>query len=141
MMEFTTPPSYGSSVVNVSGIASETEIIVASASGESSFPTMKKDVEVDWDEPTSLKYIWRGKDAQGRDVIATLEAESGPRLDRVDVLAEVPAFVKKIVSGAAGTRPYIYQFAGKHKLKIKVGEEPEREEDGVMFSEASFVSS
>ena len=122
---------------------------------------MKKDTEVDWDEPTTLKYVWRGKDAEGKEVTAMLEAPSGPRLDRVDVLKEVPAFVKKIVSGAAGTRPYIYQvslvlpcgtienglmwvgvkFSGKHKLKIKVGDEPEKEEEGIMYSEASFISS
>ncbi|KAF8438722.1 oxidative stress survival, Svf1-like protein [Terfezia claveryi] len=141
MMEFTTPPSYGSGVVNVSGISNDTTIIVASASGESSFPTMKKDEEVDWDEPTTLKYVWKGKNTEGKEVTATLEAPSGPRLDRVDVLKEVPAFVKKIVSGAAGTRPYIYQFSGKHKLKIKVGDAPEKEEEGVMYSEASFISS
>jgi len=111
MMEFTTPPSYGSGVVNVSGISNDTTIIVASAGGESSFPTMKRDEEVDWDEPTTLKYIWRGKNAEGKEVMATLDALSGPRLDRVDVLNEVPAFVKKIVSGAAGTRPYIYQVS------------------------------
>jgi len=141
MMEFTTPPSYGSSVVNVSGIVTDTGVIVASASGESSFPNMKKDTEVDWDEPTSLRYLWQGKDTKGRNVMATLEAECGPRLDRMDVLAEVPVFVRKIVSGAAGTRPFIYQFSGKQKLKIKVGEEPVRVEDGVMYSETSFVSS
>lgn len=141
MMEFTTPPSYGSGVVNVSGIVDDKSIILASASGESSFPTMKKDTEVDWDEPTSLKYIWRGKNSEGKDVTASLEAGTGPRLDRVDVLKEVPAFVKKIVGGAVGTRPYIYQFSGKHKMKIKIGDEPEREEEGVMYSEASFISS
>ena len=109
MMEFTTPPSYGSQTVNVSGIVDDNEIIVASASGDSSFPAMQRDTEVNWDEPTKFKYTFRGKDGKGRDDLATLEADAGPRLDRVDVLKEVPAFVKKIVSGAAGTRPYIYQ--------------------------------
>lgn len=140
MMEFTTPPSYGSTTVNVSGIASSDKLILASANGESSFPATKHDPEVDWNEPTKFKYVWRGKDAEGRDVTATLEADSGPRLDRVDVLKEVPAFVKKIVGGAVGTRPYIYQFSGTHKLKYKVGDEKEKEEEGVMYSEASFVS-
>lgn len=111
MMEFTTPPSYGSGVVNVGAISDDSSVILASASGESSFPTMKKDTEVDWDEPTSLKYVWKGKDAQGRDVTASLETPTGPRLDRMDVMMEVPAFVKKIVSGAVGTRPYIYQVS------------------------------
>ena len=29
----------------------------------------------------------------------------------VDVMAEVPAFVKQIVAAAAGTKPYIYQVS------------------------------
>ncbi|KAI5807262.1 oxidative stress survival, Svf1-like protein [Peziza echinospora] len=140
MMEFTTPPSYGGQTVNVSGIVDDNEIIVASAAGDSSFPAIQRDKEVEWDEPTKFKYTFRGKDGKGRDVLATLEADAGPRLDRVDVLKEVPAFVKKIVSGAAGTRPYIYQYTAKQKLKLKIGDEPEREEEGILYSEVSVIS-
>ena len=34
-------------------------------------------------------------------------------LDRVDVMAEVPGFVKDIVAGTVGTKPYIYQVLAK----------------------------
>ena len=63
----------------------------------------------------------------------------GKRRDRIDVMAEVPGFIKKIAETAAGTRPYIYQYTPKLKLKIKVGDE-EKEEEGVLFTEATFIS-
>lgn len=45
----------------------------------------------------------------GQAVEAVLETDFEDRLDRIDVMAEVPGFVKQIVAGAAGTKPYIYQ--------------------------------
>ncbi len=42
-------------------------------------------------------------------MVAECSGSLGPRIDRVDIMAEVPKFVKQIVAGAAGTRPYIYQ--------------------------------
>ena len=40
---------------------------------------------------------------------AVIEGPLDQRLDRIDVMAEVPGFVKKIVGAAVGTKPYIYQ--------------------------------
>jgi hypothetical protein len=37
----------------------------------------------------------------------------GDRLDRVDIMAEVPGFVKNIVAAAVGTKPYIYQACAR----------------------------
>jgi hypothetical protein len=71
----------------------------------------KHDEEADWPEPTAWKYVWHGKSKDGKDVEATIEGPVGQRLDRVDILEHTPAFIKKIVSGAAGTRPYIYQVS------------------------------
>ncbi len=60
--------------------------------------------------------------------------------DRVDVMAEVPGFVKAIVASAAGTRPYIYQFVRpKLTIEVKVGDEVKKEE-GTVFAEATFIS-
>ena len=109
MMEYTTPPSYGSTVVNVGGLVKDGEIITAGSSNTAAHSKIKGDPENDWPEPEAIKVQWNGKTKDGKDVTALLEGPLDPRLDRVDVMAEVPGFVKNIVAAAAGTKPYIYQ--------------------------------
>ena len=117
-MEFTTPPSYGSTVVNVGGIAKDGEIICAGAANTVTHVETAQDADNDWPEPKSVKYTWSGKSPDGKDVEATLESNLGERLDRVDVMAEIPAFIKSVVGSVAGTRPYVYQVSS-HPSKIQ----------------------
>ncbi len=109
MMEYTTPPSYGSTVVNVGGIAKDGEIICAGATNSAEHTQIISDPENNWPEPSSVKFSWKGKTQDGEDVQGELGSELGRRLDRVDVLAQVPAIVKTLVGGVVGTKPYIYQ--------------------------------
>ncbi|RDL39865.1 Uncharacterized protein BP5553_04205 [Venustampulla echinocandica] len=140
MMKFTTPPSYGSTVVNVGGLVKDGEIIMAGASNIVTHTKVNGDPENDWPEPEAVKFEWNGKTKDGKTVEAVLEGPLGERLDRVDVMAEVPGFVKTIVASAAGTKPYIYQYSPQTpiSLKIKVGDE-ESSEEGVVYSEATFI--
>lgn len=109
MMEYTTPPSYGSTVVSVGGLAKDGQLITAGVLHKAEHTKAKEDSENDWKEPEEVKYSWSGSTSDGKAVEARLEGSLEERLDRVDVMAEVPGFVKKIVAGAAGTKPYIYQ--------------------------------
>lgn len=109
MMEYITPPSYGSTVVNVGGIAQDGEIICAGSTNSAQHTEVKGDPENNWPEPGAVRYLWSGKTKEGRSVSAELEGSLGKRLDKVDVMAKVPGFVKTIVGGVAGTKPYIYQ--------------------------------
>ncbi|KAJ9148916.1 Survival factor 1 [Pleurostoma richardsiae] len=142
MMEFTTPPSYGSTLVNVGVIATDGEIIVAGVDGSVTHIKAKDDPDNDWPEPELAKYVWSGKTKDGKTVEAVIDGELGERTDRVDVMAEVPGFVKQIVAGAVGTKPYIYQYLprGKQTLKLKAGDSPEVSEEGILFAEATFIS-
>lgn len=118
-MEYTTPPSYGSTVVNVGGIARDGEILYA-GSGDNSVKHLqtKKDSHNDWTEPTDVKFSWSGLSKDGRNVSALVEGNLGERLDKVDVMEKVPGFIKTIVGGVAGTKPYIYQVgAGDFTLE------------------------
>ncbi|RDW69508.1 hypothetical protein BP6252_08528 [Coleophoma cylindrospora] len=140
MMEFTTPPSYGSTVVTVGGIVKDGEIICAGTDCTATHLTTKADTENDWPAPESSRFVWKGTTKDGKTVEAILEGALGPKLDRIDVMAEVPGFVKKIVAGAAGTKPYIYQYGPKDiSLKINIGGE-EVTEKGSLFSEATFIT-
>jgi len=142
MMEYTTPPSYGSTVVNVGGIIKDGEIISAGSSNSSTHTEVKGDPENDWPEPGAIKAIWGGNTKDGKAVEAVMEGSLGTRIDRVDVMAEVPGFVKTIVANAAGTKPYIYQYSPQKplSLKVKIGDGEETSEQGVLFSEATFIS-
>lgn len=120
MMEYTTPPSYGSTVVNVGGIEVDGKTIYAGISNAVSHTSSKEDDEVRWPEPTSVVYQWEGKTPSGEDLTCNLSTDLQKRTDRIDVMAEVPAFVKQIVAGAAGTRPYIYQVRNRSSTRSKV---------------------
>ena len=100
MVEFTTPPSYGSSVVNVGGIVMDGELLFAGSSNSAAHTEVRDDP--DWPEPGAVKYIWSGKTKDGKTASAELSGGLGKRLDKVDVLAEVPGFVKTIVGGLVG---------------------------------------
>ncbi|SZE99524.1 unnamed protein product [Blumeria hordei] len=140
MMEFTTPKSYGSTTVNVGGIVHDNEITMASASNIISYTKVRCDEDNKWLVPESAKYEWIEKTDKGEKVQAVIEGSLGERPDRIDVMAEVPVFVKQIVAGAVGTKPYIYQFIVENStLSIKNGEEVIVEE-GQLFTEASFIS-
>ncbi|ATY64250.1 survival factor 1 [Cordyceps militaris] len=139
MMQFVTPPSYGCTVVNVGGIATDSAIVGAGCDNTATDKAVEADPESGWPAPTNVAFVWHAKDKDGNPVEAEIDAALGKRLDRVDVMAEVPAFVKRIVAGAVGTKPYIYQYATKATLKLKAGGK-EITEEGHVFSEATFIS-
>lgn len=108
-MEFTTPASYGNTIVNVSALAKDDQIISAGASSSAKHTAAYKDSDNDWPEPKTVSFEWNGRTRDGRPVLADVTGSLGERLDRVDVLAHIPGFVKTIVGGVVGTKPYIYQ--------------------------------
>ncbi|KAL3466938.1 oxidative stress survival, Svf1-like protein [Aspergillus heterothallicus] len=140
MMEFTTPPSYASTRVNVGGVVTDTEILYAGGDNVVKYPETKEDPETQWPEPISAEYTWQGKDGQ---FSATLKGPLGDRLDRVDVLHHIPGVIKSLVGGVVGTKPYIYQFANAPQdslvLTVKNGDKT-AEEKGTFFAEATFIS-
>lgn len=103
-MEFTTPPSYGSTTVTVGVVVKGDKIVFAGEAEPVQHTGSQTDQESGWPEPTGYKASW---DA-GKFV---LQGDYGKRVDRVDVMAEVPGFVKTIVATAAGTKPYIFQVS------------------------------
>lgn len=113
LMEYTTPPSYGTSTVAVGGILEDGKVIFASGGPEVQVKhtEIKKDAENEWPEPSAVQWSWEGTTKEGKSFKAELGGHLGLRTDKVDVMAEVPKFVKQIVAGAAGTKPYIYQVS------------------------------
>ncbi|ROT40643.1 oxidative stress survival, Svf1-like protein [Sodiomyces alkalinus F11] len=142
LMEFTTPPSYGTTSVAVGGIVKDGEIVYAGVNNTVTHIKAKADSENDWPEPEEIKFTWSGSTKDGKAVETVLEGALEAHQDRVDVMAEVPGFIKTLVAATAGTKPYIYQYMPCQKkltLKLKIGDE-EISENGDLFSEATFIS-
>lgn len=139
MMEFTTPSSYGKTVVNVGCIAKDGEILYAGCSNSVKHLAATTDPVSDWPEPKALLCNWESKD--GKSIEAELMIDLPERADRVDVLAHVPAIIKNLIGGVVGTKPIIFQYIAKDKAALKVKEAGnETSETGQLFSEATFIS-
>lgn len=110
MMEFTTPASYGHTSVNVGGIVKDGEIVYAGATNTVKHTESKEDPETMWPEPISAEYKWAGKSKSG-EFSAILSGPLGERTDRVDILSHIPSFIKSVVGGVVGTRPFCYQVS------------------------------
>ena len=100
MMEFTTPPSYGSTTVNVGGVAVDGEILFAGVNHRVEHTETINDP--DWPAPKALKLEWNGTTKDGKTARAELAGGIGARFEKVDVMAEVPGFIKAIVGGVVG---------------------------------------
>ena len=67
-------------------------------------------------------------------------------ISKVDVLAEIPYFVRKIVNYVAGTKPYIYQTLNPGTLQLSLpagmpgASDSPLEIHGIVFEEHTFIS-
>ncbi|KAK9448669.1 oxidative stress survival, Svf1-like protein [Limtongia smithiae] len=140
MMEFTTPPSYGSKVVNIGCVVKGDKILAATVENTAEHTKTLQDSENDWPAPTEVKFEWKGTSPDTATPLDAVIAAPIPNLvERVDVMAEIPAFVKKIVAGVAGTKPYIYQYSNPADIKVTFGADV-LEESGSLYNEATFIS-
>ncbi|ORY81328.1 Svf1-like-domain-containing protein [Protomyces lactucae-debilis] len=134
MMEFTTPESYGNTTINVGGLAKEGVVLAATIDNEVRHNATKLDEETGWQQPTEMVFSWRGVETAEhsearRPVTAHLSLQSETLLERVDVLAEIPPWLKKVVHGVSGTRPFIYQYAKPATLEVQIGDEKVTDEE------------
>lgn len=131
-MEFTTPPSYANTKVNVAILTSKDKIIATSVDNVVEHLNPEVD-EVGWPVPKGITFNFTsGTDDK---TIATVGGQLPQLVERVDVMAEIPQFVKNIVSGVAGAKPFIYQYCNTFSIEYDG-----KLEEGVAFNEATFIS-
>lgn len=136
MMEFTTPPSYGSSKVTIGGIAQDGKIIHAGGQEPVQHTSTKTDFETQWPAPEAAKFEWK---ADGK-TVAAISGSILPQADRVDVLAQIPSFLKMIIAQAANTKPFIYQYTPKTTLELTSESGEVQKVEGRAFMEATFIT-
>ncbi|CDZ98404.1 Oxidative stress survival, Svf1-like [Phaffia rhodozyma] len=99
--------------------------------------------------PSRVKFEWAGEALNNEGAVkAWVENETGSGevgekglIEKVDVLAEIPYLIKKVVQVVASTKPYIYQHYQDAKLHLTVpGVEGESVIEGKLFDELTFIS-
>jgi hypothetical protein len=134
MMEFTTTPAYGSQTINVGSVVVGDKLVAITVGGNgveggstAEHVDTVIDVETDYPAPGKVNYAWDGTTLSPTGTVVEgaprtsaalsvdLLTSSGDEayatrglVEKVDVLAQVPYFVRKFVNYAAGTKPYIY---------------------------------
>jgi hypothetical protein len=143
MMQFQTTKQYGSVNINQGSLVLNDKLICVSVENQVELLNLKKDEETEYDIPETVKMTWNGKtiEQEGeepKDVSITIISEPRNLLDKIDVLAEIPYFVRKIVQSLI-VKPYIYQWIDKTTAEITIGDEKTTVE-GYCFQELVFVS-
>lgn len=139
-MEFTTPKSYANTKVNIGIVANNDKILFATINNSVIHLDSKID-EIGWNVPQSIKfnYLKDKKSVELDDkndiILASVYGKLSHLVERVDVMAEIPQFVKNIVSNISGAKPYIYQYCNQFEIEIN-----DEKEQGIAFSEATFIS-
>lgn len=138
IMEFTTPPAYNKTKVSTAMVVDKDgKIILATLNNETEHLECKVDETSGWNVPTKISYAMKD---ESQKLEVHVHGDLKNLCERVDVMAEIPQFVKNIVSGVAGTKPYIYQFSNQMELTIKRDDKVEVDETGYAYSESTFIT-
>lgn len=152
LMEFTTPKSYANTKVSIGVLTSKSDIISVTVDNDCQHLDSEID-SVGWNVPNGLSINYKGfttevtdeeletqEDVEIEDskkIVASVNGKLTNLVERIDVMNEIPSFIKTIVSGVAGTKPYIYQYANDG-FELKINDKPV--EKGFAWIEVTFIS-
>ncbi|SCU82877.1 LAMI_0C01222g1_1 [Lachancea mirantina] len=143
LMEFTTPKSYANTKVSIGVLCEDRDVLAVTVDNEVEHVDPQID-SVGWPVPEGLVVKFEGVPSTVKDedvataekITATVSGALSEMVVRIDVMDEIPTFVKNIVSGVAGTKPYIYQYANPLSLELQDGPKIE----GLGWCEVTFIS-
>lgn len=145
VMEFKTPQSYGNQRSSIGAVVKDGKLLMTAVNVDIEHLDKELDSvdDANWEVPTGITFnlagpqIGAGTDAPT--VKVEVRGKLPHRVDRVDVMAQLPSFVKRVASGLSGARPFIYQYY--NELEVTIEEDGEKfSEKGLAFSEATFIS-
>ncbi|EJU04999.1 oxidative stress survival Svf1-like protein [Dacryopinax primogenitus] len=169
-MEFRTLESYGRKVEGREGVQGQVKVNVgcvvaggklAAVTGETQWVdelegektgvvsrAEHRDVMVDketgYSVPSAIDWSWSAPSLGGEGTVsAKVHSDLGGfrgLLEKVDVLAEIPYMVRKVINYATGTKPYIYQYFNPAKMEVRMPGKEAVVVEGTLFNEASFIS-
>ena len=149
LIEYITPKSYANTKVTVGVVTSKDDVMMLSL--DNNYEHLNPEIdEVGWPVPHNIRVEFNGVSKDVTDeqvengtftekdkVTAVIEAPLKNMVERVDVMGEIPGFVKNIVSGIAGTNPFIYQYSNdEFSLQVNDG----KKSTGLGWAEVTFIS-
>ncbi|KAF9202534.1 putative cell survival pathways protein [Haplosporangium sp. Z 27] len=138
LVQFTTPEYYGSTTVAQGSVVFDGDLIGVAVDNKTEFVKTEFDEETGYNPPTDVNYIWEGKTIEGgKSFKAVLNVKPKGLCQKVDLLAEVPWALRKIVSTFVA-KPIIYQWYDKATAVITI-EGEEHQVSGNVYHEATFV--
>ncbi|CAO3625068.1 unnamed protein product [Mucor hiemalis] len=144
IMQFTTTKQYGGIEVNQGSIVLKDKLVCVSVENNVQLFDLKKDEKTGYEIPQRVKLTWKGKtikdksDEEVKDVSVEMVFELKNLIDKIDILAEIPWFLKKIVQTFV-VKPYVYQWLDDATAEITIGDE-KFSCPGKCYQELVFVS-
>ncbi|KAI9486782.1 MAG: oxidative stress survival, Svf1-like protein [Benjaminiella poitrasii] len=144
MMQFTTTKQYGGVEVNQGSVMLRDKLISVCVDNHVELLDLEKDTETEYDIPRRVKLTWKGQtikeneDDQVKDVTVSMIVTVKNLIDKIDILSEIPWFLKKLVQTFV-VKPYIYQWIDQATAEITVGDETVTV-PGQCYQELVFVS-
>jgi hypothetical protein len=89
--------------------------------------------------PVDFVFTMNGTTFDGKPFIASIFWEEYQLFGKSDVLEHLPKFIRVLVQ-AFIAKPYIFQWFGKAKMTLKVGDGPERFIDGRLYHEHAITN-
>ncbi|ORY99681.1 oxidative stress survival, Svf1-like protein [Lobosporangium transversale] len=138
LVQFTTPEYYGSATVTQGSIVLDGQLVGVAVENKTDFVKTEHDEETGYNPPTEVNYEWQGKTIEGGKAFkAVLNVKPKGLCQKVDLLAEIPWALRKIVSTFVA-KPIIYQWYDEATAVINIGDEEYRI-SGNVYHEATFV--
>ncbi len=115
MCEFETTPQYGSKKVNQGSLVLNNKLVGVFKDNKAIFLKKEFDRHTGYDIPSEIRYTWEGKILEtNEDFSAFIDIKLDVLMDRIDVLNEVPYFLKKIVQGKKKVKKRFLKFQFKY---------------------------
>jgi hypothetical protein len=145
MMQFQTTKQYGSVNINQGSLVLNDKLKCVCVDNHVELMDLYKDEETEYEIPKKVKFTWKGKtikenDAdEAKDVDIVMVVPTTNLIDKIDVLAEIPYVIRKLVQTFV-VKPYIYQWLDAATAEITIAGEETIKTEGKIFQELVFVS-
>ncbi|KAF9147522.1 putative cell survival pathways protein [Linnemannia schmuckeri] len=138
LIQFTTPEYYGSSTVTQGSLVFDGQLVGVAVDNKTEAVATEYDEETGYNPPTEVNYVWEGKAIEGgKSFKAVLNVKPKGLCQKVDLLAEIPWALRKIVSTFVA-KPIIYQWYDEASAVVTIGD-VEHKLAGHVYHEATFV--